>query len=696
MDQPRTDPPAGPEPVDAAGAAVDDASDLEEGAAEAVPFGPPVHRLRDLDRRGRLVALGLGLLLVLVPFLAAAANRGRWLPQGDDALIELRARDVGTARNPLVGQPSTSGSYGKQDDNVAHPGPIGFQVLSLTVRLLGPTTGILLATAVVSAASMVAVAWLLFRHLGPRGGAAGAILVSLAAFSAGAAGLTDPLSSNFGRLPLLAAAVGVWALLCGDLKVAPLAVAFWSFAAQQHLSVLPASAVLGAMGAVAVVWALVRCPREHRLRALAWLGGALAVGLLLWSPVLYQQVTGSPGNLTALRSYSGDDSRTDLGLRSALGQVANVLGPRPFLGRSTPTGWDLVQHRSTPLVALTFLVVAVILLAGAWWQRADRKLAAAALMVGVLIVAGLVTGMNIPASTEQGRLNFFHWAFALSFFELLVIGWLLARLAPVVLPRLTHGRASTAVVVAAVVIVVVALTPVVAPRPSDRLYQPIPASSFRSLVRQVQASDAVRSAPGPLLVLVNGSDSFVQAGDTVGTRLTVGGRPVVFPPFSDGFVHPARLADLCTVPSALVLTLHLPGVTDPPGRQIASVDGSPGLDRAALDRLVRQAKAADRVDLGDDLKRTLEGLPGDQGALVGASMVLRLRDRPQAVLLTRSNLDLLIDHPIASPALDVDDLRALRDSLPEGAKGVVATEVTAHLLDRQELLQLHPEYAQGC
>ncbi|MFN8016801.1 MAG: hypothetical protein U0P45_01625 [Acidimicrobiales bacterium] len=684
---PEPDEPAAPdEPV----------GEAPEAPDEPPPFGPPIHRLRDLDRRGRLVALGLGLLLVLVPLLAAAANHGRWIPQGDDALIELRARDVGTGRNPLVGQPSTSGSYGQQAENVAHPGPIGFQVLSLTVRLLGPTSGVLLATAAVSAASMVAVAWLLFRHLGARGGAAGAILVSLAAFSAGAAGLTDPLSSNFGRLPLLAAAVGVWALACGDLKVAPLAVAFWSFAAQQHLSVLPASVVLAGFGALAAGWWVARSPREHRVRALAWVGGAILVGLVLWSPVLYQQLTGHPGNLTALREYSQDSTKEDLGLRSAVGQVANVLGPRPFLGRSTPTGWDLVQHRSTPLVALTFLVVAAILLAGAWWQRQDRKLSMAAAMVGVLIVAGLVTGMNVPASTEQGRLNFFHWAFALSFFELLVIGWLLARLAPVVLPKLTHGRHVTAVVVAAVVVFVVALVPVVAPRPSDRLYQPVPASSYRSLVHQVLSSPAVRTAPGPMLVLVNGSDSFVQAGDTVGTRLTVAGKPVVFPPFSKGFVHPDRLADLCTVPSALVLTLHLPGVTDPPGRQVASVDGSPGLDRAALARLVRQAKAADRVDLGADLKATLESLPGDQGALVGASMVLRLRDRPQAVLLTRSNLDLLIDHPIASPALDPDDLRALRSSLPSAAKGVVATEVTAHLLDRDELLQLHPEYAQGC
>src|SRR4051812_35677120 len=89
------------------------------------PTAPEVFRVRDLDRRGRLVVAAMALLLVLIPLIAAMANHGRWEPQGDDALIELRARDVGTSRNPLVGQPSTSGTYGGKAANVAHPGPLG-------------------------------------------------------------------------------------------------------------------------------------------------------------------------------------------------------------------------------------------------------------------------------------------------------------------------------------------------------------------------------------------------------------------------------------------------------------------------------------------------------------------------------------------------------------------------------------------
>jgi hypothetical protein len=596
----------------------------------------------------------------------------------------------------LVGQPSTSGSYGEQAENVAHPGPLGFVVLAPGVRLLGPITGGLLSTAAVSAASLLAVAWLLFRHLGPRGGAAGAVLGALAAFSAGAAGLVDPLSSNFGRFALLAAAVGVWALLCGDLRVAPLTVAFWSFAAQQHLSVLPAAAVLAGVGLGASGGWVWRTPAERRVRALGWVVGAVVLGAVLWSPVVLQQVRYEPGNVRALASYSGDDQREDLGPGSATSQVATALGPRPFLGRSSPRGWDLVAERPAWAVVATFAAVGAVLAAALWWRgRKEPKLAVAVAMVIVLMVAGWLTGTNIPDSPEQGRINFFHWAFALSFFWLLVLGWLGARLAPVVLPKLTHGRTVTAVVVASAVIVGVAVTPLVVERSSDRLGQPLPTTAVEELVAQVRADEELASLEEPVLIMVNGDDRFVQIGDTVGARLDIEGYDVRFGRSSTGFVHPSRLADPCATEHALVLTLDKGNVEPPPGREIVAVDAVPDLDRGALDRLVQAAEGVEVV-YGEDLEAALAALPGDQGELMGATLAFRLPVQSLDVLLTRSHLDLLIDHPPTAPELDIDDLRAVRDSLGTGVPAHPATDVSAHLLDRRDLERFAPALFAGC
>ncbi len=427
---------------------------------------------------------------------------------------------------------------------------------------------------------------------------------------------------------------------------------------------------------------------------------------------LIERVVGSvehltfPDELDALPRPQGTDGtldetfeltpeKVDLGLRSAVSQVSQVLGPRPFLGRSGASGWDVVAGRSTPIVVAVIGIVAVVVAAAAWWQRRDRRFVAAAAMVGVLAVAGVVTGMNIPDSPEQGRLNFFHWAFVLSFFWILVLGWLGARLAPVLLPNTTHGRRSTAAVVALVVVVGVALTPLVVDRRSDRLVQPLPTDAVGDLVAQLRSDEEVAALDEPVLVLVNGDDRFIQAGDTVGARLDIDGLDVRFPRYSTGFVHPSRIADACAVDRYLVVSLGRGAVDPPPGREVASVDAAPGLDREALARLVAAADDVDVV-LGEDLTAALGELPGDQGDLIGATLDFQLPFDPPAVLLSRTNLELLLAHPLASPALDPDDLQSLLDSLPSGATGVTATDVSVHLLDRIELEAWDPAALAPC
>lgn len=666
-----------------------------EDVAAPATTSPATWRLRDLRARGRLIAGAVALALVLVPFVAAAVNAPRWLPQGDDALIELRARDVGSRRTPLIGQPSTSGRYGQGGDHVAHPGPIEFYALAPGIRLLGPEWGALLTPAALAAACLVLVPWVVFRRAGPAVGLGAAALVALVALVAGAGGLVDPLSSNAGRLPLLLAAVVVWALWCGDLRLAPLGAVAWSYAAQQHLSVLPAAMVVGAAGAAAAAWWTVRghpaAPAARRVR-LAWLGAALVVGAALWAPVVLDQAVHDPGNLRALTTYSGDGERDDLGIGSAAVQVSRVLGPRPFLARSQITGWQLTDPRPAVATGAVLVLSAGLVGAAAWVLRRRRGAVQAAAMVGVLAVAGLATAANVPDSTEQGRLNFYHWAFALSFFELLVLGWGAVVASRRVRPPLPAVRrwAPAGVVV---LILAVAAAPVVADRSTDRLPQPMGTRDVAALVDALVTSDEVRSVDGPLPVLVNGDDEFLQVGDTVGVRLRADGVDARFGATDIGFVHPDHLLDPCEAAQVLVVTLGLEGVEDPPGKLVADVPGAPGLDRAALDRLIAQSKGSEVV-LGDDLSQALDALPGREGGLVGASFTFNLPTFPEEVLLNARNQALLAEHPPESPALDPDDLRSLHASMEPGALVVGALRLRAHLLTQAELREWRPEL--GC
>jgi hypothetical protein len=229
------------------------------------------------------------------------------------------------------------------------------------------------------------------------------------------------------------------------------------------------------------------------------------------------------------------------------------------------------------------------------------------------------------------------------------------------------------------VLVGVAATPLVVDRTSDRLGQPLPPSVVSELVGEIRAAPELGELDGPLLVSVNGNDGYVQVGDTVGTRLEIlDGIDVAYPPTSKGFVHPERLAAICEASDVLVISLLRGDVVEPDGIEVARVDGAPGLDREALARIEEQSAGIDVV-LGPDLEAALAALPGDSGSFIGATIDFRLGERPEEVVLVRDTLELLIDHPPAAPELDPDDLIALRDSLPEDARSLVALEVTAHL-----------------
>lgn len=75
---------------------------------------------------------------------------------------------------------------------------------------------------------------------------------------------------------------------------------------------------------------------------------------------------------------------------------------------------------------------------------------------------------------------------------------------------------------------------------------------------------------------------------------------------------------------------------------------------------------------------------------------MRLGDRPAAVLRPRANVELLLDHPPAAPALDRRDLRAVLDSFPDGTAAIPATSIRAPLLDRDELRVHRPDLTADC
>jgi hypothetical protein len=121
-------------------------------------------------------------LLVAIPLVLVD---GMTAPNGDDALIELRVRDVWGIDSPLTG------SYGRFGWN--HPGPLLFYVLSVPYRLVGARfAGLQVGTLLLGIASVVGIAWVAAR----RGGAVLALwalfVVSVLVHGLGPRVLSDP------------------------------------------------------------------------------------------------------------------------------------------------------------------------------------------------------------------------------------------------------------------------------------------------------------------------------------------------------------------------------------------------------------------------------------------------------------------------------------------------------------------------
>jgi hypothetical protein len=490
--------------------------------------------------------------------------------------------------------------------------------------------------------------------------------------------------------------VMVWCLLCGDVRLLPLASAVLSFTAQQHLSVLPTVGVIAAAGVVGVLVAWGghgRWREAAARRELArWGGAAVVVGLVLWSPILYQQFFGrGTPNLTAMASFAQHDERPSLGLGSALRQAAHVLGLPPILGQQNLSGGWLLRDVSTLTWVSAALVVVAVALAGWWWRRTAPRRAALAVTAGIALAAGLVNGSSVPEGLEKYRLALYHWAWPLVLFVTLTLGLAvvdLARRVPALpalqrswLPRLACGAAALAIVVPA------AVNPSIDRRSNTLMdaYSPVERSYLDGLVDQVLAErDRIE---GPVLLLERGQRNHYNGlREALTIALEERGLPVKHPASSVASVHPDRLVDRDTVRSGMVLvvdevvTSDAAVAEDVPGRKIAEVGPAP-FDRAAFDELVEQLTSGEDVQVSAEGERAIAAMPRLRGDLFAVTLAF-LPAQAEASLIDPDVLEFLRDHPLDAPRLDPDVVERVLDTLPP----VEQPRLRVYQLDHDELL----------
>lgn len=623
-----------------------------------------MHRLRDLDRGQRIACLVL-VLLVLVPFGASVARAydRAWIPSGDNALIGLRSYDVFTEHRPLVGQPSTSHLYGPETGSL-HPGPIEFYWLAVPLRALGPAVGMIVASGLANLAGVLVAAWVIFRRAGPWVGLGSLALLGGVLWSEGTMLLTDPISSNAGGLPLLALAALCWAVVDGDHRLLPLAALFGSWVAQQHLAIVAPAAALVAFALVGAGVTLVARRRAGTATepVWPWLAGAAVVGAICWAPVAYQQLTGDPGNITAVLDYARSSDTIPLGRRSGVRQAIRALGVPPVLVRSDLTGLDFHE---APLGVVETLVAAAsyLVLAGtaivAWRRR--RTLALLAATALVLAAGGVYNGSTIPQGIEAYRINFYRWTFVVAWLAWLAFGWLMVLAVGALADR--RGRPvppdahRIAVVLAAVVLVLPAVATVATSGVNDRHRDQEGFRVMRS-IGDVAMHEAGGS--GRITLVLDGSSARSSSGPALALRLTTAGHEVVLPNEAGRFYGDQRILRPGGDPGDLVLALVTGRgqVPSGPGRVIARVDLNAPL-RATLAPLIAQYRGVEAVPGPRAVELLHDTYRSPEAEAFAAGALARIGSDPYSVLTDPGLAGVIASGYFVSPVADPRALAAL-------------------------------------
>ena len=676
-----------------------------------------VHRLGDLDRRGRTWAALFAVALLLAPVLAFAWAAPDWVPSNDPALMAMRALDVGTSRTPLTGQPSTSAHYITAERHVDHPGALHFYAMAVPVRVFGTAIGMLLVSLAIVGSCVLLCAWVAFRQLGRAGGVIAAVALGTITFTTGASTLVNPVSSNMAGYPMLCSMVLIWCLLCGDVRLLPLAAAVVSFTAQQHLSVLPALGVATVLGVTlgAAAWGRGGRWRDsaERRELRFWGGLAVAVALVLWAPVLVEQFAPNGGNLTMMAEFARDSDRPTMGPRSAVHQLVNVLGLPPMLGQTELNGgWLLDRPGPVQYVSAGVVVALMAVLAYVW--RRNRVRLALVVMAGVVGLAGLVNGSSVPEGLEKFRLALYHWAHPLSFLVVVALGLGLVQLVRRTPLARRRGTRPAAAGVALLAVTVPALVNPSLDRRSNEMqaaYSPAPRDVVDRAADQVLAHRD--ELDGEVMLLSRGGHNFDGIPEALAVQLIERGFEVRFPATFLHYVDDERLAGRDTVDTGLMVIVD-DGTTEQPavGERIADESLVDGFDAEAYAELLEQAEEADEVRFGPEVVAGLDALPPelleqierhdvdedlDAARLfnmlprdAGADLAMALQlstflEAPGERLLNADILAFLAEHPLESPRLDPELVERLRDALPEGWRND-PLRLSVYRLERDELL----------
>lgn len=390
------------------------ATDAAAGTAPASPQAPSWHSWRE-SRWAAPVAILLALVPLVTSAISMAVRVGTdYRPQADQAWIELQIRDIGHLP-VLLGPYSRFGWF--------HPGPLLYYVLWLPYRLTGSTAvSLVIAALVVNGAAIAGIALIAKRRGGLTLVLVTLLLLGLFERALGAQFLRDVWNPSITVLPLVLLVFLAWTASAGDVWAVPVAAAIATFLVQTHVSygLMVGTLTLGAVAGL-VVTERRRAPASpERRRAYVW-GAVITAGVLvvLWLPVLVQQLFREPGNVGELYHFFRAHGR-----EQSYGDALHVMGRQlsltpEWLRGSDPvnvyTGAiDLSGGMPIPLAFVALVAATVV----SWWN--DKVAWRLDALVLATCVAGFVAVTRIVGEIFPYLVR---WSWALGMLTWLAVAW---------------------------------------------------------------------------------------------------------------------------------------------------------------------------------------------------------------------------------------------------------------------------------
>lgn len=476
--------------------------------------------------RRRAIVAALLIALAAAPLALAIFHTvsQAYFPAGDQAVIELRVRDVGL-HTPLVGP------YSRYYWN--HPGPMIYLLAALPYRALGSqSTGLLAASGIVNLAAIAGIGVIAWRR--GRLALAGITALGLTVLlqSLGPSYLQNPWNPYLTLLPVALFVMLAWTTVEGDRWAAPVTVLVGSFLVESHIGY---ALLVAAVGAWCVIEVLRRrrrgdAPPGRWRPVLLVCAAVLAVS---WLPVLIDQIWGSH-NLGTLIEYFASGQREPVGFGKALQFMAREFGGgAPHLGGYAPWlgGEEQVDAGSGSVVtasavALIYPAVCFAAATSAAWRTRQH---AALRFLGVTAVALVATWVSLARITDTVYNYLIRWTWVLAMVLWIAIVYALwASFVASSLPA-RLGKLFPVVRIAATIGVAVAV--VWWGATTVRLDSPLPEAWAQSTMSALTPA-VVAATPGNGALRVKGEGGFVNSvTDGLALQLERDGHPVIVEPY---------------------------------------------------------------------------------------------------------------------------------------------------------------------